>query len=105
MKRNPQAKISPSDQKNSKELKKLIDFKKKNTWNQTCSYHNTFMTEHSSYEYHFESKYQANSVPSNQISEQLEEKLIDFKGKQKMEPNKFSSDHIQNEVLTFTSEI
>ena len=30
--------------------------------------------------------------------------MIEFKGKQQMEPNKLSSEHIKNEVLTLTSE-
>ena len=35
--------------------------------------------------------------------EQPEEYLMYFKGKQQMEPNKLSSEHIENEVLTLTS--
>ena len=51
----------------------------------------------------FESKFQAKTSPFNQNFLQLEEELINYK-KEKMEPNKFSSEHIENGVLNITSE-
>ena len=64
----------------------------------------TIKSEHPYSGYHFERKFQAKISPYNKISEKPEEKLIEFKGEQQMEPNMFSSEHIQNEVLTLTSE-
>ena len=63
----------------------------------------TLTYEHPYSEDTFERKFQANHSPSNQKIEQPEEEFIDFKGKQQMETNKFSSEHIENEVLTLTS--
>ena len=51
-----------------------------------------------------ESLFQANISPSDQIFEKQGDRLIYFKGGQRMEPNKFSSDHIKNYFLTITSE-
>ena len=42
--------------------------------------------------------------PYNNVFEQPEEELIEFKGEQKTKTNKFSSEKIRNEVLTLTSE-
>ena len=52
----------------------------------------------------FERKLQAKLFPYNQSFEKQEEELIYFKGKQEMEPNMFSSEHITNEVINPTSE-
>ena len=50
-------------------------------------------SEHPYSEYNLERKFQSKLYPYNNIFEQPEEELIDFKGKQQMEPNKFSSYH------------
>ena len=52
----------------------------------------------------FERKFQAKISPSDQIFEEQEEHLIEFKGKHHDELRKFSSGPIQNEGLTITSE-
>ena len=57
----------------------------------------TITSEHPSYEDNFERKLQSKLSPSNQIFKQPEEELIKFNVKQQMEPNKFSSEHIENE--------
>ena len=64
----------------------------------------TLTSEYPSSEDNFESRFQANISPYNQSSEQLEEELIEFNGKQQMEPSTFSSEQLKNEVLTITSE-
>ena len=61
-------------------------------------------SEHPYYEDNFERKFQAKLSPSNQFSEQPAEELIEFKGKQHMEPNKFSSEQIKHDFFTLTSE-
>ena len=62
-------------------------------------------SEHLSSDDYFEKKLQANISPYDHFFEKQEEQLIDFKGKQHMESNMFSSKHIKNKVLTSTSEI
>ena len=52
----------------------------------------------------FESKLRDKFDKYDQMFEQPKEKLIELKRKQKMEPNNFSSEHIENYVLTITSE-
>ena len=52
---------------------------------------------------HLERKFQENISLSNQSFEHQEGELIEFKDKQQMEPNKLSSEHIRNEILTLTS--
>ena len=64
----------------------------------------TITSKNPSSEDNFERNFQANMYPPDHIFDQPEEKLIELKGKQKMEPNKFPSEHIKNEVLTLTSE-
>ena len=61
-------------------------------------------SEHPYSEDHFERKFQAKIHPSDQSDEKQEEKLIEFKGKNKYKQNMFSSENTKNEVLTFTSE-
>ena len=56
--------------------------------------------EHPYYEDNFDVKFQAELSPYSQSFEQSEEKLIEFKGKHQMEPNKFSSEHIKMKCLT-----
>ena len=56
----------------------------------------TITSEHLSYEYNFERKYQDNIYPYNQSFEQPEEELIYFKGEQKMEPKTISSENVKN---------
>ena len=64
----------------------------------------TITSEHPSSEDHFERKFQAKIYPSDQSDEKQEEKLIQFKGKNKQNQNMFSSENTKNEVLTITSE-
>ena len=52
----------------------------------------------------FERKLKAKLPPSNKLFSQPEEELLEFRGKQHMEPNKLSSEHIKIEFLTLTSE-
>ena len=54
----------------------------------------TIISEHPYYEDHFESNFQDKISPYNQIFEQPEEELIEFKWEQQMDPNKSSSEHI-----------
>ena len=64
----------------------------------------TISSEHTYSECKLERKFQDKISPYNKIFEWTEEESIEFKVEQQMEPNKFSSEHIKNEVLTFTSE-
>ena len=52
----------------------------------------------------FCTKSQSKFATSDQSFENQEEELIDFKGKQQMEPNKLLSENIGNEVLNISSE-
>ena len=64
----------------------------------------TITSENPSSEDHFERKFQANIYPHDKSFEKQEEELIEFNGKQQMEPSTFSSEQLKNEVLTITSE-
>ena len=64
----------------------------------------TIKSEHPSSEDQFERKSQNKISPSNKIFEQPEEEFIEFKGEQKIQPNKFSAENIKNVVLTITYE-
>ena len=64
----------------------------------------TITSEHPYSEDHFERKLQAKISPSGKKIEKQEKGLINSKGKHQMEPNKFSSEHIQDEFLNITSE-
>ena len=64
----------------------------------------TLTSEHTYSEYHFITKFQTKISLSDQKFEKQEEELIYFKGKQQMEPNKSSSEHIESEMPTLVSE-
>ena len=64
----------------------------------------TLTSEHLSSEDSFDRKFKAKFYPYNQIFEQPEEYLIEFKGKQQMGQKTFSSEQIENKLLTLTSE-
>ena len=61
-------------------------------------------SEHPYSKDHFDSKFQKNIFPCSQSFEQPERGLIEFKGEQLKGPNKFSSEHIENKMVTLTSE-
>ena len=63
----------------------------------------TITCDHPYYKNHSERKLQANIYPSDQIFKKEQEELIEFNEKQNDKLRKFSSEHIQNEVLTLTS--
>ena len=56
----------------------------------------TLTSENISDEDNFVSKFQSKISPHNKFFEQPEEELIELKEKQQMEPNKFSSGHIED---------
>ena len=60
--------------------------------------------EHPSSEYNFKRKSQDKISPSNQGFEQPEDELIEFKVEQQMNPYRISSEHIENKMVTLTSE-
>ena len=64
----------------------------------------TITSEHPSSEDHFERNFQGNISSSNQSLEQPEEELIEFKAKQQMGTKIFPSEHIENKMVTLTSE-
>ena len=62
----------------------------------------TITYEHPSSEVYSERKFQANISPSGKSLKKYIK--IEFKVKYQIEPNKFSSEHIENSVLIITSE-
>ena len=60
-------------------------------------------SEHPSFKYKSERKFQDNISQSCQIYEQPKEELIYFKGEKHMDQSKFSSEHIKNKMVTITS--
>ena len=65
----------------------------------------TITSEHPSSEDKYERKPQNKISPYNQSFEQTKEEVIEFKGEQQMDPNKLSSEHIENNMVNITSEI
>ena len=63
----------------------------------------TITSEHPYSEDKFERKFQDMISPYNQSFEQPEEELIEFNGKQHMDTNKLSSEHIENNMVALTS--
>ena len=64
----------------------------------------TITSEHPSSEDHFEGKFQANISPYDKKLGKKEGELIELKEEHHDELRKFSSGHIQNEILTINSE-
>ena len=64
----------------------------------------TLTSETLSFEDWIETKIQANIDKYDQHFEKPEEKLVDFKGEQQMDPNNLSSEHTENKMVTLTYE-
>ena len=82
------------------QITELWSEQSENIQNEVCN----ITSEHPSYEYKFERNFQDKISKYNQSFEKLEEELIEFKGEQQMDQNNFPSEHIENKMVTITSD-